>query len=88
MLFFDSRALQTWQVGGRVRGLCYGLVLIDVQIARSLARHPSINQPITGERGEKAMGVRHDAGRQINKYDYGSRAWGLVGTTHDMRFYR
>jgi hypothetical protein len=84
MLFFDSRALQTWQASGRVRGLCDGLVLR----CRSLARSSSINQSIAGERGEKAMGVRRDAGRQMNKYDYGSRAWGVAGTTHDMRFYR
>jgi hypothetical protein len=74
MLFFDSRALQTWQV----RSLCDGLVLT----CRSLARHPSIHQSIAGERGEMAMGVRRGAGRQINKYDYGSRAWGGVAGTN------
>ena len=47
-----------------------------------LARHPSINnQSITGEKEEKkAVGVRRDAGRQINKYDYGSRARGVAST--------
>jgi hypothetical protein len=85
--FFDSRALQTWHVSGWVEGLWNGLEL-DVQ----LARHPSIHQSIINHRRKeekKAVGVRRDAGRQINKYDYGSRAGcGEYSATHDMRFYR
>jgi hypothetical protein len=63
---------------------------LDVQ----LSRHPSIHQSIAGEKEEKrmAVGVRRVAGRQINKYDYGSRAGCVASTvhctTHDMRFYR
>jgi hypothetical protein len=88
MLFFDSRALQTWQVGGRVRGLCYGLVLIDVQIARSLARslviHQSINQsPAKEEKRQWECDTMPD-GRLINTTTGHARGvWRAQHTTCD-----
>lgn len=63
MLFFDSRALQTWQVSGRARRLVRPARL-DVQ----LARHPLINQSIAGEKRRNGYGGCDEMpdGRLIN----------------------